>query len=76
MTIQHDSKHDTRHDTRPSAQPSTGHDTGADGRQRGLRPTLGSADYCSPEVYELDRRRIFHAGWMYVCHIDGLPAGS
>lgn len=37
--------------------------------------TLGSADYCSPEVFELERERIFHAGWFYVCHRDGLPAG-
>lgn len=41
-----------------------------------LRSTLGSSDYCSPEVFDLDRRRIFHAGWMYACHIDGLPSGS
>ena len=41
-----------------------------------LHPTLGSADYCAPEVYEIERARIFHAGWMYVCHIDGLPEGT
>ncbi len=41
-----------------------------------LRSTLRSADYCSEEVFALDRQRIFHAGWMYVCHIDGLPAGT
>jgi len=27
-------------------------------------------------VFELDRQRIFHAGWMYVCHIDALAAGT
>ncbi len=43
---------------------------------RSLSPTLTSADYCSPEVFELERQRIFHAGWMYVCHIDGLHPGS
>ena len=42
----------------------------------GLAPTLTSADYCDPTILELERRRIFHAGWMYVCHIDGLPAGT
>ena len=41
-----------------------------------LSPTLTSADYSSPEVFELDRQRIFHAGWMYVCHIDGVPVGT
>lgn len=39
-------------------------------------PTLSSADYCSPDVFEVERRRIFHSGWMYVCHVDGLPVGS
>ncbi len=42
----------------------------------GLAPTLTSADYCDPAVFELEQRTIFHAGWMYVCHVDGLPAGT
>jgi Rieske 2Fe-2S family protein len=41
-----------------------------------LAPTLTSADYASPEVFDLERRRIFHAGWMYVCHIESIPAGT
>ncbi len=41
-----------------------------------LAPTLGTLDYCAPEVFELERRRIFHHGWMYVCHLDGLPVGT
>ena len=41
-----------------------------------LTPTLSSTDYCSPDVFEVERRRIFHAGWMYVCHVDGIPAGT
>jgi Rieske 2Fe-2S family protein len=41
-----------------------------------LTPTLSSADYCSPDVFELERRTIFHRGWMYVCHLDGLPTGT
>jgi Rieske 2Fe-2S family protein len=41
-----------------------------------LTPTLTSADYCSPAVFEAERRQIFHAGWMYVCHVDGIPAGT
>ena len=41
-----------------------------------LHPTLSSADYCSPAVLEIERERIFHRGWMYVCHVDGIPAGS
>jgi Rieske 2Fe-2S family protein len=41
-----------------------------------LRPTLTSADYCSAEVFDIERRTIFHLGWMYVCHLDGIPAGT
>jgi Rieske 2Fe-2S family protein len=41
-----------------------------------LRPTLSSADYCDPAVFDLERGRIFHRGWMYVCHVDGIPAGT
>lgn len=41
-----------------------------------LRPTLSSADYCDPAVFELERSRIFHRGWMYVCHVDGIAAGT
>jgi len=41
-----------------------------------LYPTLTSADYCAAEIFDLERRTIFHRGWMYVCHIDGLPAGT
>ena len=37
--------------------------------------TLTGADYCSPDVFETERQRIFHAGWFYVCHTDALPAG-
>lgn len=42
----------------------------------GLAATLSSRDYCSPQVFDADRRSIFHAGWMYVCHVDGLPLGT
>ena len=42
----------------------------------GLTPTLASSDYCSATVFELERERIFHGGWMYVCHLDGIPAGA
>lgn len=41
-----------------------------------LAPTLTSADYASAEVFDLERRRIFHVGWMYVCHIDGIPLNT
>jgi glycine betaine catabolism A len=30
------------------------------------RPTLSGHDYRSDEVYELERERIFHRGWVYV----------
>lgn len=42
----------------------------------GLAATLTSADYCDPAIFELEQRTIFHAGWMYVCHVDGLPTGT
>lgn len=41
-----------------------------------LVPTLSSADYVADSVFELERERIFHAGWLYACHIDGLPVGT
>jgi Rieske 2Fe-2S family protein len=40
-----------------------------------LLPTLGSVDYCSDEVFELDRTRVFHAGWVFVCHIEAIAPG-
>lgn len=45
-------------------------------RTTALAPTLTSADYCSQAVFDVERERIFHAGWLYVCHTDGLPAGT
>ena len=41
----------------------------------GADATLGGDDYCSAEVFATERQRIFHVGWFYVFHIDGLPAG-
>jgi phenylpropionate dioxygenase-like ring-hydroxylating dioxygenase large terminal subunit len=41
----------------------------------GLTSTLSRDDYCSPTVFAAERQRIFHAGWFYACHVDGLPAG-
>ena len=37
--------------------------------------TLSRDDYCSAEVFAAEQRQIFHAGWFYVFHVDGLPAG-
>jgi len=37
--------------------------------------TLGRDDYCSPAVFDTERRRIFHAGWFYACHVGSLPPG-
>ncbi len=42
----------------------------------GLAPTLTSADYCDPAVFVEEQRTIFHTGWMYVCHLDGVPTGT
>jgi Rieske 2Fe-2S family protein len=41
-----------------------------------MHPTLTSVDYCSDEVYEIDRDRIFHRGWMFLCHATGVPNGT
>jgi Rieske 2Fe-2S family protein len=38
--------------------------------------TLGTADYCSDEIFELERRQIFHRGWCYVGHRASFPTGS
>src|SRR5690606_25913133 len=40
-----------------------------------LPPTLTRDDYCSDEVFALERARIFHAGWFYACHVSALPPG-
>ena len=37
--------------------------------------TLSRDDYCSPDVFETERERIFHAGWYYACHVGSLPPG-
>ena len=39
-------------------------------------PTLTRADYISADVFELERRRIFHGGWFFVGHVASIPAGS
>ncbi len=41
-----------------------------------LVATLGRDDYCSPEIFEIERQRIFHRGWMYAGHISSVPAGA
>lgn len=41
-----------------------------------LAPTLSSDDYCSPDIFEIERKRIFHADWFYVCHVDGVRRGT
>jgi glycine betaine catabolism A len=38
--------------------------------------TLTSADYCSPEIFELDRRRFFHGGWFMAARADTLARGN
>jgi phenylpropionate dioxygenase-like ring-hydroxylating dioxygenase large terminal subunit len=42
---------------------------------RTTNTTLSRDDYCSPEVFATEQRRIFHAGWFYAFHVDALPAG-
>jgi Rieske 2Fe-2S family protein len=59
-----------------TTDPTTTDQAAPHGTDRALSPTLTSADYCDPAVFELDRARIFRAGWMYVCHVDGVPPGT
>ena len=39
-------------------------------------PTLTRDDYVSRDVFELERQRIFHAGWFFVGHVASIPAGA
>ena len=39
-------------------------------------PTLTRADYVSAEVFEQERRRIFHGGWFFVGHVASIPSGA
>ena len=38
--------------------------------------TLTRADYLSDEVYELERQRIFHGGWMVAARAERLQPGN
>ena len=39
-------------------------------------PTLTGPEYCSPEVFDLERRRIFHTGWFMALRADTLATGN
>jgi phenylpropionate dioxygenase-like ring-hydroxylating dioxygenase large terminal subunit len=39
-------------------------------------PTLTGHEYSSDEVYEHERRLIFHRSWFYVCRADRLSSGD
>ena len=38
--------------------------------------TLTRHDYLSDEVYELERQRLFHGGWMFAVRADTLQRGN
>jgi Rieske 2Fe-2S family protein len=38
--------------------------------------TLTTADYCSEQVYEIERQRFFHGGWFFALRADTLAPGS
>ena len=40
------------------------------------RPTLTGRDYSSPEVYDEERERLFHRGWLCVGRADEVPASG
>ena len=39
---------------------------------RAIRTTLSGSDYVAPEVFELERERIFYRGWFYLGRTDQL----
>ncbi len=41
-----------------------------------LEPSLGRDDYCAPDVFELERRTIFHRGWYLALRADSLEPGG
>jgi phenylpropionate dioxygenase-like ring-hydroxylating dioxygenase large terminal subunit len=41
-----------------------------------LVPTLTGREYTSDEVYERERKQIFHASWFYVCRDERLAPGD
>lgn len=43
---------------------------------RPLTSTLNSADYCSEQVYEIERQRLFHGGWFLALRSDTLAPGN
>ena len=38
--------------------------------------TLTGPEYCSPKIFELERQRIFHAGWFCVGRDEEVPTGK
>jgi glycine betaine catabolism A len=38
--------------------------------------TLGRADYCSDEIFEVEKQRFFHGGWVMVARADTLQPGN
>ncbi|MGD9998634.1 MAG: aromatic ring-hydroxylating dioxygenase subunit alpha [Ilumatobacteraceae bacterium] len=38
--------------------------------------TLTRSDYCSPEIYEIERRLFFHGGWFLALRADTLRPGN
>ena len=41
-----------------------------------FHPTLSSADYCSDAVFDAERTRLFHHGWMLIDRADSLQPGN
>ena len=38
--------------------------------------TLTGADYCSPEIFEIEKQRLFHGGWFMAMRADTLAPGN
>ena len=38
-----------------------------------IRTSLPGRDYHAPDIFELDRERIFFRDWMYVARVDEAP---
>jgi glycine betaine catabolism A len=43
---------------------------------RPLSSTLSSSDYCSDQIYEIERQRFFHGGWFLALRADTLTPGN
>src|SRR5262245_28269470 len=56
-----------------SDEPGEDVDRGTEG-SAGMRPTLPARDYYAPEIFELDKERIFQRNWFCVVREEQIPS--